>query len=307
MGRMRRGLKIGLVGLGAAVGALAVALSAYAMVQSSAFDESMAKVYDVPVPKVTVSKDPAVLARGEHLAKAVAACASRDCHGTDLGGGKPIEMGPLGTFAGPNISASGLGAAYSDGELARLVQHGVKKDGRSVRFMPAQDFGWLPDDDVAALVSWMRAQPGVDRDSGGTVVKTLGKVLDRKEQVILDVARHIDHERRPAVPAPAATAEYGAYLAKLCTGCHGKHLSGGKIPGAPPSVPIPLNLTPHATGLAGWTYDDFDKLLTKGIRKNGQMLNPFMPIVAFGLMDDTEKRALFAYLMSLPPKELGNR
>jgi hypothetical protein len=70
---------------------------------------------------------------------------------------------------------------------------------------------------------------------------------------------------------------------------------------------MPLNLTPDPTGLAGWSYEDFDKLLVKGIRKNGKTLDPFMPIAAFGQMDETEKRAMFVYLMALPPLPLGGR
>ena len=59
--------------------------------------------------------------------------------------------------------------------------------------------------------------------------------------------------------------------------------------------------------MKGWTYEDFDRLLTTGVRKNGQQLDPFMPMEAFGKMDDTEKRALFAFLASLPPRPLGQR
>ena len=40
-----------------------------------AYDESMAKVYDFPIPQVTLSQDPAVLARGEHLTKSLGGCA----------------------------------------------------------------------------------------------------------------------------------------------------------------------------------------------------------------------------------------
>jgi hypothetical protein len=84
-------------------------------------------------------------------------------------------------------------------------------------------------------------------------------------------------------------------------------LSGGRIPGAPDSFPIPLNLTPHETGLKDWTYDDFAKLLDTGVRKNGKMLDPFMPLVAFAQYDDTERHAVWEYLRALPPTPLGNR
>jgi hypothetical protein len=304
---MNRWLKRGLIGVGAIVVCGISALAVYAKTQSSAFDASMAKVYEVPVPAVARSTEPSVIARGKHVAESMAACATRDCHGTDLGGGKPIAMGPLGTFTGPNISPGGLGAAYTDGELARLIRHGIKKDGRSLRFMPVQDFSWLPDDEIAAVVSYMRTVPAVDRQNGLVAVGTLGKVLDRRGQFILDVARVIDHGRIEQVPAPAPTAEYGRYVVRLCTGCHGERLSGGKIPGTPSSVPIPPNLTSHESGLKDWTYEDFDRAFTKGLRKNGKAIDPFMPFEGFSKFDEIEKKALWARLRELPPLALGNR
>jgi hypothetical protein len=68
--------------------------------------------------------------------------------------------------------------------------------------MPAQDFGWLPDSDVVAIVSFLRTMPGVDRPNGPLQIGMLGKVLDRREQIVLDVARRIDHEKREPVPSP---------------------------------------------------------------------------------------------------------
>ena len=68
-----------------------------------------------------------------------------------------------------------------------------------------------------------------------------------------------------------------------------------------------LNLTPDTSGLAGWTYEDFTKLIDTGVRKNGKKLDPFMPLVAFVRYDDAERHALWAYLQSLPPAPFGNR
>jgi mono/diheme cytochrome c family protein len=247
------------------------------------------------------------VARGKHVVDAVVGCSAAGCHGPDLGGGKPLAMGPLGEFDAPNITPSGVQAAYSDGELGRLIRHGVKKDGRSLRMMPAQDFCWLSDSDLAAVVSYLRTVPAVDRPNGVVKVGLLGKVLDRRGAFSLDIARRIDHEKPDLAPPPSPTPAYGKYLAHMCTGCHGEHLSGGPIPGAPSNLPTPLNLTPDPSGLAGWTYEDFDALLTKGVRKNGKKLDPFMPIESFGRMDETEKKALFAELQALPPTPFGNR
>jgi mono/diheme cytochrome c family protein len=287
---------VGVVGAGGWVG-----------YQAHAFNASMARTYDVPLPVIQRSTDPAVLTRGRHLAESIGACSSKDCHGADFGGGAPIKFGPLGTIRGSNITAGGRGAEYSDAELARLVLHGVKRDGRGVRFMPAQDFAWWPDDDVTALVSYLRTVPPVDRPSGECEIGVLAKVLDRTDMIPLDVARRIDHQSRPSAPAPAATAAYGAFLVNACRGCHGANLSGGPIPGAPADMAVPLNITPHETGLKGWTFDDFDKLLSTGMRKNGKQLNPLMPVTELARFNDVERRALWAYLESAPPMEFGGR
>jgi mono/diheme cytochrome c family protein len=287
--------------------AVTVGALTFAEVQARAFDASIERVYELPLPVVTLSADPAVLARGKHVTEALGACTSRSCHGADLAGGASVDMGPVATLTGPNITSKGMLSVYSDGELARLVRHGVKRDGRSVAFMPVQDFAWLSDADVSAMISYLRTVPGVDRPNGASGVKLLGKVLDRRGLLVLDVARRIGHETPDLAPPPSETRDYGAYVARLCVGCHGEHLSGGPIPGAPSSFATPLNLTPDATGMKGWTYEDFDALMTRGTRKNGKQLDPFMPLESFGKMDVTEKKALHAYLMGLPPLPLGGR
>jgi hypothetical protein len=299
--RVLRALAV-LLALVVAAGSIAV----YAM--CSKFDGSMDHVYDVAVPDVVRSTDPAVIARGDHLVHSIGGCASAACHGHDLAGAdQPTVLGPLGQFAGPNITGAGLGVAYTDGELARLIKHGIKKSGTSVRFMPSQDISWLPDADVVAIVSYVRTVASVDRPNGATVVGTLGKVLDRCDQIVWDVARRIDHTQQETPPAPEPTAQYGAYIGRLCSGCHGRHFSGGAIPGAHRSIPVPPNLTPDRTGLAEWTFADFDRLMRTGARKNGQKLDPFMPIEEWQSLDGVEMRAVFAYLESLPPRPFGGR
>jgi mono/diheme cytochrome c family protein len=294
--------RVGIVVLG-----LAAAGAAWVGCQVARFDASVEKVYDVAPPAITRSADPAVIARGKHLVESVGACASSHCHGADLAGGDPIVLGPLGTVVGANITMANLGLAYSDGEFARVIRDGIKRDGRTLRFMPAQDFAWLPDSDLTAIVSYLRVAPPVDKACQPSVIGVLGKVLDRRGKIIMDVARRIDHDKHETAPAPAPDAAYGAYLTRLCAGCHGEGFSGGPIPGAPPSLPTPLDLTPDATGLQGWTFADFEKLMRTAVRKNGKPLDPFMPVEAWRNFDDTEMHAIWAFLQSLPPKPFGGR
>jgi mono/diheme cytochrome c family protein len=295
-----------LIGVGTVLGVAATSLFGYGWVQARAFDQSVEKVYAIPLQPITLSTDPAVLARGKHLGESVAPCAG--CHGSDLGGGNVKDVGPIMRFAPPNITRGGLGAAYTDAELFRLLRHGVKKDGRTVLMMQVADFNWLPDSDLIAVISWVRSMPAVDRTSPATVIRPLGKVLDRRDAIPMDVARRIDHDHIELGPAEATpTAEYGRFLANACNGCHGKTFSGGHIPGTPPKMASPLNLTPHETGLKGWTYDDFVRVLETGTRRDGRKLDSFMPSATVAKLNDTEKRALFAYLMSLPPTPYGGR
>jgi cytochrome c553 len=296
-----------LQGVGGLVGLVVVGGGAFAAFQAHAFGSSLDKVYDVPVPSITRTSDPVALERGHHIASTIAPCAVSDCHGSDLGGGKLIEVGPLGRFSGPNISSGGLGAVYSDGEIARLVRHGLKKDGRTVRFMPAHEFNWLSEADLTAVISWLRTVPAVQKPNGPFEIGLLGKILDRLDMIPLDVARRIDHTRVELAPPPTPTAAYGAFIGRACTGCHGSTLSGGPIPGAPPEMAVPLNLTPHQTGLQGWTFEDFKKTLETGVNKKGKKLDEMMPTAALAQLDDTEMHALFAYLASLPARPYGGR
>ena len=154
--------------------------------------------------QIARSSDPAVLERGKHIAESIGACSSKDCHGGDFGGGEPIKMGPLGTMQAPNITAGGRGGEYSDAEFARLILHGVKRDGHGLTFMPAPDFAWWPDEDVVAVISvpahGARRRAALGRDAA----RTAREGADRQNMIP-------DRRRAPHRPrAPAARADAGA-------------------------------------------------------------------------------------------------
>ena len=89
-------------------------------------------------------------------------------------------------------------------EFARLILHGVKRDGHGLTFMPAPDFAWWPDEDVVAVISYLRTVPPVARPSGEIQLGLLAKVIDRLNMIP-------DRRRAPHRPrAPAARADAGA-------------------------------------------------------------------------------------------------
>jgi cytochrome c553 len=297
-----------LLSLGILVVVAALGGGAFVLFQVLAFDASMNKDYGIEPLDFHASTDPAIIARGKHLAEANGGC--MECHGSDLGGKPSEDLGPIGSMPAANLTSGNGGVAgrYSDGQLARLLRHGLRDSGKSLRFMPAQDISWWPDDDVEALISFLRTLPPVDRTMPDPEIGLLGKVLDRVDAIPLDVARRIDHAAaRPKTLPPEPTAAYGANLARSCKGCHGEHFSGGPIPGAPAEMPVPANITPHESGIAAATEADWNRLLDTGIKRDGKPLDPFMPIAMLRAMDASERSALWKFLKAQPALPFGQR
>ncbi len=297
-----------LKGLAGGVLALIVLLLAIVAYQLFAFGRAAEASYDVAPLDLVASTDSTVIARGEHIAASFGGCFA--CHGTDLSGRLIEDLGPIGKMIGPNLTngAGGIGRDYSDGELARAIRYGIGRDNQTLMFMPTPEHAWWPDSDLLAVVSYLRTVPPVAKTLEATTIGPLGKVLSQFGMMELQSARAAeDAPPRDSAPAPEPTAAYGEFLAIGCIGCHGEGFSGGRIPGAPASLPIPSNLTPHETGLAAWSREDFDSVISTGIGLDGRTLDPFMPLAGIAGLNETEKQAIWAYLQSLEPKEFGGR
>jgi mono/diheme cytochrome c family protein len=266
--------------------------------------------YDVGSSWVNVPHDSASIAHGAHIAHAIAKCG--DCHGENLGGGMMIDDPALGRVAAPNIT-SGRGGRlndYTDQELARVIQHGVKRDGRPVFIMASEAFIYMSDEDLGAVIAYLHTVPPVDTTWPPIHLGPLGNVLIGTGALSAFPASYVDHSRAhvPAMPARDTTAEYGQYLANIggCTGCHNPSLSGGKIRNGDPKSPPASNLTP--TGLSSYQEADFVRVLREGKGPGGRVIDGnYMPWRNSGRMTDAEIHAVWLFLKSLPPKEMGQR
>lgn len=72
----------------------------------------------------------------------------------------------------------------------------------------------------------------------------------------------------------------------------------------PWGVSYAANLTPDATGIGNWTFQQFETALRKGKAKgleNGRDLLPPMPWQMIRNMSDADLLAVFTYLMSIKP------
>lgn len=266
-------------------------------------EQRMAKVYAIEPAVPRVSSDTGAVERGAHVA-AIRGC--RDCHGSDMGGATFIDDPLFARLSGSNLTPAGPGGRFSDVDLVRAIRHGVGKEGRPLLFMPSQEFSHLSDQDMGDLLAYLHSVPAVDKTPPANRVGPIGRVLFVAGKVPLLPAEIVDHEARPDQPVAGPTAAYGAYLSSACVGCHGKGLSGGHIPGTPPSWPDAANLTPHPSGLADWSEADFRTALREGIARGGRKLQTqFMPVSATKHMSDEEISALYVFLHSLPSKPHG--
>ena len=261
------------------------------------------KTYDVQVDAVTIPTDAESIARGRHIAESYGLCV--ECHGDDMGGDILEENPLLGKLAGSNLTAGlgGKGGEYTDITFVRAIRHGIGSDGKPLVIMPSQHFYKFSDDDVGAIVAYLKSLPPVDNEDADTSLGPLGRIISLFDSEILP-AREIDHEAaRPATPAVGMTAEYGKYLTILCAVCHGDKLSGAKPPGDPDS-PLAPNLT--LLSRAGWSEQDFVTAMRTGVTVTGKQLdNEFMPWESIGRMTDDELSAVWLFLSSLESSEFG--
>jgi mono/diheme cytochrome c family protein len=291
-----------IVGGSLAVLAVAAGVAAGAAVFLS--ERKMERIVDVAVTPIDLASTD--LQRGEYL---FITRGCTECHGKDGGGHTMVDDQKSGLFiSAPNITRGGSTAAsYSDADWLRLLRHGVKPSGRPALIMPSEDYAQMADEDVAALVSYIRSLPPATEYMAEFRLPLMMKAL-YAFGAITDSAERIDHTRPAPARVPEDLHEKGAYVANVCSGCHGPGLSGGKIPGTPPDWPAAANLTtaPDAAMSRYSTVDAFRQMMRTGKRADGSSIR-IMPFENFKAMNDVELEALFAFLKTVPPKASGSR
>ena len=257
-----------------------------------------------------------VLERGRYLVENVAACGV--CHyprnrgqvlrDKGLSGGLRIEMPSYLAFSG-NITPdpdTGIGR-WTDAELGRAIREGVRPDGSMIGpAMPVYLLRTLGDDDLAAIIVYLRSQPPVNNPVAKSTYKSplpanygppLGSVM---------------------APSKADKVQYGKYIVGLahCMECHttrdaqgelDENLvgAGGQLLTGGWGTSISRNLTPHESGLKDWTEADIAKSIRTGRNREGQPYRPPMGFEFYAGINDEDISALIAYLRSLPPRPFG--
>lgn len=226
--------------------------------------------------------------------------------------------------------ATGLGAA-SEEAIKKAFLNGVRTDGkRIVPIMPWWIFHNLTDTDADAIVAYLQSVTPVDHAvlPNQEPFASYNNGVDVPGLPVLDALRddQIPYPRGGGNNESALRGRYLASAAGLCIDCHtpevvpfgleldtSKMFGGGKIfpkgqlglvdtaGNAYPAQIATRNLTPHATGLAGWTKPQIRAAIAEGRDRDnkavcaathGGVISPYSGLTEQDLDDIVEYLAL---------------
>lgn len=240
--------------------------------------------FDVPIP----TSDEAI-AHGRHIAR-TRGCFG--CHGQDLSGREFPEWDWVARAVAPNLTL--FAREHDASTIEAAVRHGIGADGRELWSMPAFMSVHLNDDDMAALIAFLRSVELVDND---LPERKLGwqarwEIFTGTEQSMADWAELVPDLRLSEGDDPALRR--GEYLAKTtCLECHGLDLRGAS------KYPPP---TPDLAMVGAYSDEQFARLMKEGTAADGREDIGLMTMVAkdrFASFTDQERADLKAYLGSL--------
>ncbi|WP_201860058.1 c-type cytochrome [Microvirga soli] len=232
-----------------------------------------------------------------------------------LGGGYALKS-PFGTFHVPNISAhkqDGIGS-WTTADFIRAMREGVSPDGRHYYpAFPYTSYQRMNAEDLSDLFAFMQTLPAVE-----------GRVRDHELPFPFNIRRGIglwklaflDGQVFTPDASKSASLNRGAYLVNgpgHCVECHSernvagaiieeRRFAGGPDPEGRGVVP---NITPHQTGIGGWSPEELATLLKTGETPLFDTVGgPMGAVVAnTAQLPDADRQAMAEYLLSLPPRQ----
>jgi mono/diheme cytochrome c family protein len=246
-----------------------------------------------PAAQMTAPKTPEAIERGRYLAEAMTGCIA--CH-SPLDESRPGEFPQAGLEYAGRVFPRGSGfpgklvarnltpdpetgiGQWTDGEVVRAIREGVSRDGRPLfPLMNYPNYRDFSDEDVLAIVAYLRSRKPITRDNGqteldfpvGMMIRTVPQPLDG-----------------PPRGVPASGVERGRAMLQilLCAECHtprdnrgnvtpGKELAGGTEFKGPWGTVYSANITSHpAAGLGAYSNDDLKRVFKEGRNRAGREL-----------------------------------
>lgn len=213
-----------------------------------------------------------------------------DCHGANLAGRPFFDDPKLGKLWAPNLTL--VAAHASDQQLAQAIRQGIGADGRPLYIMPATEYRYLTDSEIADVIRAVRAMPRTGQGTPPIHLGPLGRIgvatgkLRSQPQELVAQASLVAPDLGPATA-------FGRHLVMThCSDCHGPQLKGAE--------PAPGIVSPDLM-LAG-AYDEagFARMLRTGRGANGRKLKLMGDVAPtmFPHLTDAEIKAIHDYLVA---------
>jgi len=259
--------------------------------------------------------DPQLVARGAYLVKAGACLV---CHtamgptGPDLAniGGGGLEMKEkFGVWRSPNITpdkGTGIGN-WTDDQIASAIREGIRPDGAKLTpIMPYMNYNAMTDDDVKAVVTFLRTLKPVERQVAKSEIKMAAIPAPKPAN-------------QPPGDDPIKQGEYMASI-MLCNHCHwtpNKDFSGPAGPDKMFSGGLPMEMPPLGTGtlftanitsdpdtgIGKWTEEQILTALKTMQKPDEKMIQGPMLFMQsmWSQLEDKDLKNVAAFIKKLPP------
>jgi mono/diheme cytochrome c family protein len=275
--------------------------------------------------------------RGEYLVRTLLGCVG--CH-TPAGANEAPDMTKLlagrtcfidsvppndngmGCLHAPNLTNDVTGLKNrTDVEIKDMITKGKRPDDKFMfSSMPYHTYALLAETDVNAIVAYLRTVPAVNNmlpanEGPQWANRPAAATMLLKENDLPAVA--------PGSPNAASAGRGKALAGAVCLACHtpsqpapmfpiklGQAFEGGReypnqnVGGMVRSV-FSTNLTPHESGIAGWSAADLAKALKEGKDKSGKGIcapMPSGPMGAYKDIDAQDAMDIAHYLTAIPAK-----
>jgi cytochrome c553 len=265
-------------------GIVGLALIAWVVVWGRS-EAIIARSYSALAETGRAGSSPEQIVIGKRLA-AVFGCS--DCHGPGLQGKLFFDEPNVARVHTPSLTLAAQ--RFSDTQLAQSIRQGVRPDGRALFAMPSEMYVHLRDDELAAVLAYLRSLP-----VGGAMAPPIEwRILGRVGLVTgeLEPAPALVAKAKSKLPPDAGEHARGRHTAlTACSECHGPDLGG--LPG-----PVGLPDTPDLAIAAAYDIDAFRRLMRTGIARGDRELG-LMSAVArsrYSQLTDDEVDELHAYL-----------
>lgn len=265
-----------------------------------------------------------LVAKGKYVFGAAAGCGCHTEPKRPLNAGGRQYDGPFGTVYSTNITPdrqTGIGA-WTDEQIITAIRLGRRPNGeRLIPVHPYPVFNGMAEEDLRALVAYLRSVPPVNRPN-----KPKQITVPLFESVFLPawLAAFAPKETPPPT-APTSGLARGEYLVRAighCGECHTprgvtqatdntRFLAG--TPKGPDGDPVP-NITPEKDTGLNWSEEQIAEFLGSGNKPDGDVAGGLMGEVIAGTsvgyrdINKEDRLAIARYLKTIPPikHKVGN-